>query len=354
LARIVALVALFISNFLAAAGRLGWSDDQEEAMNVRVSKGLMSVIALVGVAISACGSEETDGGEGGLATEPAGYQDNGGLVGRSHLVQRFRWSKGQARVTMMPHETHMCAMTMVRGDMARDTQIRIFKAGSNWVMEGLRPGSNFLEMEATCIALSRFILQSNWDRYSSGEWTITTSASNTTRSQSMWSDSAPILTGLQGQFDGGGERAWVSFPNAMSVNIKKGGAPGTHMAFAHSLLLGEEDPVSAAEVAVPKYMMFSLGVFTRSISLAKPSCTLGLCTPPVAAPTLTLGNVNEDFCFLTSISGDLNGAAEWAQVLARHDTNLWTFSAARGEGSVFAAAACLKIDQRPPQIVIPR
>jgi hypothetical protein len=231
---------------------------------------------------------------------------------------------------------------MVRGELARDTGLLMRMANGFWEMGGDRPGDNFLQMDAVCEPLSAFRV--NVDRtVAVGARTLAfTNQTNTTITVNGTPNTAAILSSVKGAFDGRPERAWVDQGTTPTVNIKNGGAPGTHFTIAHALsfgLEGNQAPFFVHDGApIP-----TLDVDGHVVHFGCPNGDM----------CMDLADIATSFCFLTSVSGDFRGGDEWASVFPKWSTGKWHFAAAAGNsfppfdngGQVKASAMCLLLDQ---------
>jgi hypothetical protein len=282
----------------------------------------------------------------GIAPEPASYAE-GELEGRSNQFRWFRWNKGEPAKVMMPVSTHVCGLTMVRGETAGNTSVMVVRQNGNWVLRGLNPGSNSLQMDAVCEPLSAFRVNAGRTVSVTGDFLINTQATNVTRSTVMPTNSAPVFTGLLGKFEGGGERARVTLGVPPTVEIKVGGQSGQHTATASALSFGL--PANR----FPRVNSYFLDGFVVSdgttvhwdpdsdvTCLGSNTCCLPSCQQSVA-PLATA------FCYLSSVSGDFNGADEWVQVFPDVNRGDWTLGLFANSGNgVTARVSCLDMDQR--------
>jgi hypothetical protein len=259
----------------------------------------------------------------------------------SNPYEWFRWSKGESSKTLRPTSTHVCALTMVRGEFKRDTSLRLTQVNGNWVMGGANPGSNFLQMDAICEPLSAFTVDPGVTRANLGIFSATLGQNNAQTVTSLPQHSAPMLTGVYGDFNGGGEKEFITLRNIdgiATVTAKKGTSSGLLVASAGALFLGN---------AQPRFLFDDPFTPAPSVHLEagvlNPICISGDWCEGIA-------DLATSFCFLSSVSGDLKGADEWVQVFPDQASGHWKLKAWHSEalfggGSVFAEAQCLSFNQ---------
>jgi hypothetical protein len=295
------------------------------------------------------GTEPATAESSAAAHEPATPTEDGALEGRSNSVLWFRWTKGEAAKVLAPHSTHVCALSMVRGQLKTNTSLMVVRSGANWVLRGLNAGDNLLQADAVCEPLSAFRVNAGSTVSVSDNFLASTLDKNVTRSTALPVNAAPVFTGLVGHFEGGGERARITF--APLVEIKNGGQDGTHTASASALsfgLTGNQRP------RVNSFYMDGLVVSDGTSRSWHPNddivgcdrdwttcCSSGYICGVKAAP------LADSFCYLSSVSGDFNGADEWVQVLPDRANGVWTLAMEAGSGNgVSARVSCLAMDQR--------
>jgi hypothetical protein len=148
---------------------------------------------------------------------------------------------------------------------------------------------------------------------------------------------APIMMGLKGEFNGGGEMAYISNSADPVLGIKVQGAPGTHAAYGNSVLLGTNTPFYVHDgLDNPSISVNGTGAVDVGCDFA---CTI--------AP------IDTSFCYLVAVSGNFTGAEEWVQVFPNAGLGGWTLKGNAGSGpligsagSVHAEVQCLLLDQR--------
>ena len=293
---------------------------------------------------NACGAADE-------AREPAEAVGVSEQAATAPTITWFRWTKGDPVRRMERVSTHVCGLSMVRGEFARDTDLFIRQGTGFWEMLANFPGSNLLQADAVCVPLSAFRVNagqvvSNGSMFSAD----LPNRFNATVTRAMTPNSAGILTRVKGAFNGKPERAWVETPYTNpTVNIKNGTAPGTHTASAFSLNFGLTGNL------VPKASVTSLSIDGHAISWTEGvDCPFG----PICDEGVRL---DAAFCHLSSVSGDFNGAEEWAQVFPFHERGRWHFNVHAGGGtlgfgsaSVYAEMTCLNYDQTRGSIPIIR
>jgi hypothetical protein len=260
----------------------------------------------------------------------------------------FRWTKGEPAKVLAPHSTHVCALSMVRGQLKTNTSLMVVRSGANWVLRGLNAGGNLLQADAVCEPLSAFRVNAGSTVSVSDNFLASTLDKNVTRSTALPVNAAPVFTGLVGHFEGGGERARITF--APLVEIKNGGQDGTHTASASALsfgLTGNQRP------RVNSFFTDGLVVSDGTSASWGPNhvnlgCVGGhTCCSSGYICGIKVANISDSFCYLSSVSGDFNGADEWVQVLPDRANGVWTLAMESGSGNgVSARVSCLANDQR--------
>jgi hypothetical protein len=286
----------------------------------------------------------------GGGVEPQSYAE-GALAARSNSFLWFRWSKGDPDLTLRPTSTHVCGLTMVRGELANGSVLKVTRSGGNWVLSGSQTASNFLQADAVCEPLTAFRVNAGSTVSVIGrdnfDWSIGTVNTNVTETLAMPGGTAPILMGLAGHFEGAGERARVTL--SPSVEMKVGGQAGFHMAFAAALSFG----LSPSEA--PFYTSYFKDGFVDSdgFTLNLPRVLIG--TETVELFPISVAPLSTTFCYLSSVSGDFNGADEWLQVFPDRTRGDWTIFGNRGSGDgITARATCVALDQRRSSAPPPR
>jgi hypothetical protein len=303
-------------------------------------------VAVLGVLSSACG----DAGEAREPGDPLGVTQQ--AAAGAPAITWFRWSKGEPARRMERVSTHACGLSMVRGELAKDADLFIRQGTGFWELLGIATGSNLLQADAVCVPLSAFRVNagqvvSNGQRF----FADLPNRFNATVTTDMTPNSAGVLTRVKGAFNGAPERVWIDsqWPTP-TLNVRNGTASGTHTAGAYSLNFGLTGNVT------PRAFSVRLDLRGGDIIIgAGSACPWGpICSEPV--------RLDRAFCYLSSVSGDFNGAEEWAQVYPRWETGNWHFNLNAGstplppttwDGTVYAEMTCLYYDQTrtsPPVI----
>jgi hypothetical protein len=257
----------------------------------------------------------------------------------------FRWTKGESTKSLRPTSTHVCALTMVRGEFKRDTSVRLFQANGNWIMGGANPGSNLLQMDAICEPLSAFAVDPGVTPANLGIFSANVSQNNSQTVTGLPQFSAPILAGVYGDFNGGGEKEFTTVDQFPTVTAKKGTSSGQLIAFASALSLGNARPrFLFDDPFTPEPSIHLVAGVLNPTCIQSDGCT-------------AIAELAGNFCYLSSVSGDFKGADEWAQVFPDQATGQWKLQgyhseAVLGGGSVFAAAQCLSLNQTHGTAVI--
>lgn len=285
----------------------------------------------------------------GRAREPETPPVSEGLEERSNSVLRFRWTKGEAQKVLVSASTHICGLSMVRGQLHTNTSLMVLRQNGNWVLRGLNPGGNLLQAEAVCEPYSAFRVNSG-SASNGGDFVVSTTSKNVTRSTALLSRTAPVLTGLVGRFEGGGERARVLFGSPPTVEVKNGGQDGTHSAFASALSFG---PLASQFPRFNSYFNDGLAVSDGvTVSWSPNDVIVGcegdvLCCESDYICPKKVAPLASAFCYLSSVSGDFNGADEWVQVVPDRNSGHWTIAMESESGNgLTARVSCLDMDQR--------
>jgi hypothetical protein len=281
----------------------------------------------------------------GESVEPQSYVEDE-LTARSNSFLWFRWTKGDPDKTLRPTSTHVCGLTMVRGNLANGSVLKITRSGGNWVLTGTQTASNTLQADAVCEPLSAFRTDAGRTVSVIGrdasDWSIGSVNTNVDLNLAMPAGTAPILMGLAGRFEGAGERARVILGSSPSVQMKVGGQAGFHMAFAAALSFG----LPAAQS--PFYSSYFLDGIAVSdgytFNIPKPPL---VGTETIQLSPISVAPLSTTFCYLSSVSGDFNGADEWVQVFPDRNRGDWTIFGNRGSGDgITGRATCVNMDQR--------
>ncbi len=276
------------------------------------------------------------------SVEPQSYEESE-LTARSNSFLWFRWTKGDPDLILRPTSTHVCGLTMVRGNLASGSVLKVTRSGGNWVLTGTQTASNTLQGDAVCEPLSAFrtnagrtvsvIGRDNFD------WSIGSVNTNVDLNLAMPGGTAPVLMGLAGRFEGAGERARVTL--SPSVQMKVGGQAGFHMAFAAALSFG------LPSNDFPFYSSYFTDglVVSDGYTLNIPRVLIGTETAQIVP--VSVAPLSTTFCYLSSVSGDFNGADEWLQVFPDRNRGDWTMFGNRGSGDgITGRATCVALDQR--------
>jgi hypothetical protein len=132
-----------------------------------------------------------------------------------------------------------------------------------------------------------------------------------------------------GHFEGADERSQITL--LPSLEVKKGTQSGSQAAYASALSFG----------LPPGQLPFITdeGV-SRSMRVgdAIEVCLTTTCASDIAP-------LASSFCYLSSVSGDFDGAAEWVQVFPNPASGTWRMDARAGGGSISARAECIEVNQ---------
>jgi hypothetical protein len=318
---------------------------------IRISQQVLLGVPVLSAAVllfAACGSAGSDepggessehdffGAEAGAdrSREPASPPPDEQLTGRQTSVTWTRWTKGEAQKTLRPHATHVCGLSMVRGQFKTDTNVRITRSGANWVMGGANAAANTLQMEAVCAPHSAFRVNAGRTVTSTDSFGAVNTTNNSEKTVAMPARTAPVLTGIWGHFEGGGERARTTF--VPTLQAKKGTQSGALAAYATALSFGlpigesvfvTDENTSRNESSIPVII---------GCDGSADFCTNGK----------IIAQLGQSFCYLSSVSGDFNGADEWIQVYPRFADGTWRMKSFANSGTgVFGRAECVELNQ---------
>jgi hypothetical protein len=295
-----------------------------------------------------------------------------GLVTRSTQshAETFRWSKaggagnyGEWDVPMKPVRTHVCFLTGVSGDLAgqgsavavhrssvdmMDVAIRIGigggsggtvvnEDGDTWKVAGFQIFDNSLAAESTCVPLADFKLDPGGVRRISEAGRVTIDGC-TSGSARMWDKAPAYLSGVQGRFGGGGEyvktqndfdnnwlrRGWLKARSERCVN---GYVEGN----ARSIFLG----IPGHDTGHLDYVDLDLDAHSHESKSRRLSATA------------------DAICYLTRVSGSLDGGGESIRLYPKKDgnTEYWYLDVKAQGGSAYASVSCLLYDQVLPPVL---
>lgn len=269
----------------------------------------------------------------------------------------FGWGHTDWDVAMKPAATHICFLTMVRGDLGGGSAVIVHRStvdtkfawntgsapggvvddvGPTWKLSGFQAASNSLSGEATCVPAADFQADAGGVAFYSGIISVTAKTSefscNRTRESPLWNNFAvSYLTSVQGDFEGGGEQASIvshaSDPNVVSkIRIQTQNCDDAPFhAHGRSLYVGTASPLQRSMRTVRANASTSA---TRKVQLI---------------PT------RAGVCYLTSVSGNMDGSPESVRITTQMDAwgvENWWLEVTKGDGSAYGQAECIYYDQR--------
>jgi hypothetical protein len=270
----------------------------------------------------------------------------------------FGWSANEWDIHMKPTSTHICFLTRVSGNLGGASAVAVHRStidlqetwrsgraltgtvlndmATTWKLGGFQSESNSLNAEATCVPLSDFKLDPGGVTLISGMAAVIRDCGGSS-SANLWSNHAvSFLTAVRGEFEGGGEKAdivssdWVRNPAAVS----------TVRASSQQCKTGKHVEAIGRSF-FPGVLGQTWGAF-RSLSRVSISTASG-------PRRKQLGRTASGVCYLTKISGDLDGAPERIRIYPEMDASgaeWWWIEVTKGDGSAYADAECVSYDQR--------
>ncbi|MGA7121527.1 MAG: hypothetical protein WBY94_15590, partial [Polyangiaceae bacterium] len=230
----------------------------------------------------------------------------------SYLSAAGSWSQGQANVVLTSAAKNFCWLTRVTGHFVGTGEVvRVFiDANNNWEIGGASAQQG-VAGSADCIPYSKFIPEAGG--VAGPSWTAEASvftgpcpncggsgAFGVGASRNLWQgDAAIMLSGMTGQFLGGGESIDVQQAHAPSLNWLDAGAfsPNGVGAWGRVLFIG-----------VP-------GSDFRPLFFQDVNGPYSLSTIPFEGlATATMIPTSEGFCYFVNIGGAFAGGGELVQI----------------------------------------
>jgi hypothetical protein len=280
----------------------------------------------------------------------------------------FSWTKNDNNqvtspdVYMKPINTHICFLTRVSGNFGGNSGVYVHRStddvaticpwgpflglnafsndsGATWKLAGCQHATNSLTAEATCVPGSSFILDPDGIVTGSpvqvAKVLPTGTTCNASQSKDLWTFTAvSYINSIMGYMNGGGEKAEIlSFSDRSSLSKVR----------VQSQYCG-----SGAQVQAAAYSLFagpsSLVQDTRRIGVWALDASNG------SNRTAQMIKTTDGVCYLTKISGSLDGAGEKLRIYPKKDAagvEYWMFEArSQYGGSAYGAAQCILYDQR--------
>ena len=304
------------------------------------SRSLQTTVCLaaIGGVLGACTLEQAgpgdgiDGVGGAADTEKTAVQSAD--LDAAWTTGPFHWQQNWAPVELESADTHVCVLTRVRGSFEGDGEkVRVFISANKWFIGGASQQSG-VAGSACCFRKSGFLAPGP-ARWNSSEFTVGSVGGCSQRSVNTWAgDAVTFVSGVQGRFAGGGELAKTTqsiSPSTASQLIVQSCSPSIMDGYAYSFFAGQPGGVTLARFQGPNGVGNAATAGTYSAS-APP----GYLTP--MTPTDTT------MCHFVKISGDFNGAGEFAEILHQLDgagVDRWYLRTSSGSGGgVNAQARC--------------
>jgi hypothetical protein len=251
----------------------------------------------------------------------------------------FNWHQGQAEVTMVPEATHVCVLTRVTGS---------FKGGGEWVRVEADDDGNWrlrgasqqedVAASATCFAKSAFLATGPYKEVSPPFVAIDKKSDCPGNYQeTWWGDAATYLSGVKGDFGGGGERARVNQSSGAFTNsaVWAESCRGSLEARAYAFFAGSPGSGIIAKFLGGEYAL------TQHPSDAE-------------SQEIKMAPAGDAMCYLTKIEGLFDGGGEVVRIYPKavggvEYWHLYVHSGKSGGGDrkwISAKARCYKRDQR--------
>ena len=271
----------------------------------------------------------------------------------------FGWATNEWDISMKPVSSHVCFLTRVSGNLGGPSAVVVHHSsvdvaqmvisygtqgsgptvvndnGTTWKIGGFQSAANSLSGEATCVPLSDFKVEPGMVKWVSGfayagAQTSLVSCSKGATAKMWGYDSVSFLTGVEGQFEGGGEVVKVTSGDWTDpwwyLHFHTVQCEDSVEGSARSLFVGF--PASSATPSSVLRTNFSVSTSgTRSQKMIK---------------------TREGVCYLTSVSGNFDGAPERVRIYPQVDasgTEYWWAEATKGDGSAYASIGCVYYDQ---------
>ena len=307
-----------------------------EVFEPKVMAIFLALAMSTGVAAAGCGGDPLDDGTGGgpgVADEPVAQVAE--ALDSSWATGPFTWDQGHSDVRMMSATTHVCVLTTVRGEFDGGGEwIRSEVLSDNyWYLRGDSQASG-VRAQAFCFDKSKFLANGDarWisDAFYASD---NTSGCNGGWTNTWWGDAATFLSGVQGEFDGSGERGAITQSTTpfSSSALRAESCAGWLRASGHSFFAGTPHSGQTAK--------FWGG--ERTVSVSKGTDEVQL------APT------GDAMCYLTRVEGYFNGSGEHVVIYPKYVNGLeyWylkaTHSTTDAVGQwVSGRARCYRRDQR--------
>lgn len=308
----------------------------------------------------AAASDEAPPDDGGGEPVDKGFI---GMTAQSN-AEIFSWSTTQGAITpdvlMRPTSTHICVLTRIGGNLGGLSGLAVHHNNTNsssrcqasnaftgvtinsavddtgptWKLGGCQLEPNSLSAEATCVPGSNFSTDPGGVVAGSNVFMTEMAGLNRcpeTQTADMWPGMAvAFLSGVVGQFEGGGEVLKI-------ISASSSAAPARVSAETHYCDRPLVDGSGySLFVGIPDGRHTTKRSYATSVSTAS------------GAKTKKLATTREALCYLTKVSGDLDGAPERVRIYPEIDswgTEWWMINVNADRGSVYATAECVRYSQ---------
>ena len=287
---------------------------------------------------------------------PSAHASADGAVQQSN-AEMFYWAANDWDVVMKPFATHVCFLTRVSGNLGGNSIILLHRStgdlqaewrlnglipfgplpddGPTWKLSGVQGTSNSLIAESACVPLENFVSEPGFVRWQTeGVWyagidPLSRPGCSDTKVAETWNgDAATFLSGIQGNFEGGGEVAEIiqggpETPSQLRLHIEQ--CNYIFEARARSLYVGISGDTA-------------MWIYPHTLSAGRGE-----------TKTETLMATRDGVCYLSRVSGDFDGDGERLRIYPEVDSDgieRWKFEAVADRGSAYGTASCIPFDQR--------
>jgi hypothetical protein len=262
----------------------------------------------------------------------------------------FGWTQGQSLTILKPGEQYVCVLTRVTGHFQGEgerVQLELEPGSANttvWTMSGtsLQKG---VSAQAYCFRKDHFLSSGSarWISEKFERFATAGSKCATATAQTWWGDAATFLTGMSGNFAGGGESVSVQQSSngfTPSVLTAKSCQPFVR-GFAYSFFAGQPHSGSVAQFWGPNgkgsaAVAGEYAAFASSLNQTK-------------VMSVQMAPVNEAMCYFTRLGGKFRGGGEFAEIVPQvnaQGVTVWTLrvQSLQPDG-VWANARCYRRQQ---------
>ena len=228
---------------------------------------------------------------------------------------RYFWTQGAAAVPMRPSSTDVCVLTRVAGNFrGAGESVRVYNSGGYWWLSGTSKQDG-VNAAATCYRLSGFRTPTGTARWISPEIAAAwTNGGNcvTRQVNSWWGDAATYLSGISGDFAGGGEHGAVEqSANGFAPSVIRGSACQDNDSYAiraHAFFAGAP---SSGQVA--RYVFRTADGIERTLPY-DPQAQWFLSAANGNTATYVMAPTDSAMCYLSFIGGKFRGGGEYVDL----------------------------------------